>query len=831
MAALKARYSGLLIKARQRLDEIKRLMAEGLICLNGDFVPSVHYPPITRYPRILEEELFNGYTLPYDGLVDIYVHFPFCRQRCTFCHYPGKLGLQNEEKNRYLDALEKEMDIYMRRLGVDKVKPRSILIGGGTPTYLTPEQLTRFLEFFSRRIDFTFCRQFNYDVDPGSLVGKKGLQRLQIMKDYGVNRLTIGVQSLNDSVLKVMNRPHDVQTAIESVENSRRFGYQLNIEFIYGHPEETIENWIDVIEKAVILPVDEIQLYRLKVLAYGDLQGDILKLREDNPASFPSFDETMMMKHIASEILQTYGFHENLRRVYSKEKKHFSHYAYNQCCMLYDQIGFGLTAFSSLRDRFALNTQNFSEYYEMIEAGRLPVNRGYIRDLEQQVRWAVILPLKNSEIKKAYFEKVTGLPFDSVFRKKVGKLKQFGLIKENDTSVCLTGLGAFVADEVAEQFYSNEFKPFASDAYARGPLHPYADNKPEDALGWKMFRGQTTECSMPDSNDWDLPNMNDQELLFLLTARGDRQQELFVHARAVRKRYFKDVVQLRGVIEISNICRKNCDYCAMRCCNSTLERFRLDPDTILSAAASITETGITTVFLQAGQDPLCDPYLEEVVPAVVRNLGAEVILCVGERNKETYQRFARFGAGSFILKFETSDARGYERMVHTALDLRIKCMQWIRQAGMRIGTGNIAGLPGQSWENLISDLRFIFGFHPDFASTAPFIPNKGTPFQSNPPGDINLALNIIALLRIGLKDCLIPAVSALECIHSGGQLMGLNAGANVLTVNFTPWLYRNNYRIYSEDRFIVNLNHAANIAHAAGLRMGIDTLPKAGLEK
>ena len=477
------KYNGLSTKARQRVDEIRMLQSAGIICHDGDFVPSVHYPPITQYPPITEDELFASYTLPPEGLFDVYVHIPFCERHCTFCHYPVKYGQQTEEKNRYLAALEKEMDIYMRRLGIDKINARSILIGGGTPTYLTPEQIERFLQFFCERVDLTHCTQFNYDVDPGTLVGQSGLERLRIMKDYGVDRLTIGVQSLDDNVLKIMNRPHDAQTAIESIENSRKFGYQLNIEFIFGHPGETMENWIDVIEQAVALPVDEIQLYRLKVMAYGDLQGNIIKLREKESSGIPSFEDTMMMKQIAIDILNEHGFHENLRRVYSKKKKHYSHYAYNQCCMLYDEIGFGITAFSSLRDRFALNTQYFDEYYARIEEGKLPINRGCIRSKEAQVRWAIVLPLKNSDLKKAYFEKVTGVSFDKIFRKKVERLKQFGLIEENDEIVRLTELGVFVSDEVVEQFNSNEFMPFPSDVYAQGPLHPYADNISEDAIG------------------------------------------------------------------------------------------------------------------------------------------------------------------------------------------------------------------------------------------------------------------------------------------------------------------------------------------------------------
>ncbi|PKL62326.1 MAG: radical SAM protein [Methanomicrobiales archaeon HGW-Methanomicrobiales-2] len=491
-------YGDLLARATQRLHEIRRLQVAGLICHDGDFIPSVHYPPITQYSPTTEEELFADYTLPDDGLLDIYVHFPFCKQHCAFCHYPAKLGEQTEEKNRYLAALEREMDIYMHRLGIDTIWARSILIGGGTPTFLTPEQLEQFLQFFCERVDLTHCSQFNYDVEPGTLVGHSGLERLRIMRDYGVDRLTIGVQSLNDNILKVMNRPHNAQTAVEAIENSRRFGYQLNVELIYGYIGETVENWIDVMEKAVTLPVDEIQLYRLKVLPYGDRQGSIFRFWKKDPSSIPSFEDTMMMKQIATDILNEHGFYENLRRVYTKKREHYSHYAYNQCCMLYDQIGFGITAFSSLRDRFALNTQYFDEYYACIAGGKLPVNRGIIRNRETQARWAIILSLKNSELKKAHFEKVTGLSFDNIFREKVKRLKKFGLIEEDADIVRLTELGAFVADEVAEQFNSNEFMPFSGDAYAYGSLHPYADNTSEDALGSDTLHGEPKRCVEPE---------------------------------------------------------------------------------------------------------------------------------------------------------------------------------------------------------------------------------------------------------------------------------------------------------------------------------------------
>ena len=464
----------------RKLDDLQRW---GLECKDGDFVPSVHYPPITQYPLNSEEKVFEGYVPPADGRIDLYVHFPFCQQHCTFCHYPGLTGPRPEEKEKYLTALEKEFDLYLRRLGLDRLAPRAILLGGGTPTYMEPKQLDRFLTFLNKRIDMDRVKQYNVDLDPNSILGDVGAERIRIMKDHGITRLTLGVQSFNDKILKSMNRPHDRSMALKSIELSANAGFKNDIEFIFGYPGQTMDQWLEDIETACQTPTDEIQLYRLKYLAYGDFQGGILNVRKNHPESIISFADTMRMKFEAVALMRDYGFVENLRRVYTKKKSNISMYAFNQCCNLYDQIGIGLTAFSSLRDRFTLNTQSFEEYYKLIDSGHLGINRGYIRDREQQLRWSIILPLKNWWVRKDRFMEINGISIDQVFKKKIALLKEYGLVKEEGNKFMLTELGDCLADEVAEQFNANEFIPFPRDHYAEGPLNPYLNNSTEDAFG------------------------------------------------------------------------------------------------------------------------------------------------------------------------------------------------------------------------------------------------------------------------------------------------------------------------------------------------------------
>ena len=260
----------------------------------------------------------------------------------------------------------------------------------------------------------------------------------------------------------------------------------------------------------------------------------------------------------------------------------------------------------------------------------------------------------------------------------------------------------------------------------------------------------------------DHPQLSQADLHRWLTASGDAQQELFRRARAVRRETLGDEVMLRGVIEISNYCQKRCDYCAMRAPSKIVDRYRLKPAQILEVVGELKRHRITTAFLQAGQDPRCDELLEEVIPVIKWGLGMHVLLCLGERPRHVYQRFAELGADSYILKFETSDPQLYQAVVHAPPERRLQCIRWIQEAGLKLGTGNIVGLPGQTLQSLVADIEFALELEPNFVSSAPLIPNEGTPFEHAPVGDLDLTLNTMALWRILLRAPLIPAVSALE---------------------------------------------------------------------
>ena len=459
-------------QARSRVQDHRELVGLGLINREGRFSPSgIHYPPITRYPEIAPAQLLEGYQAPEDERFVLYIHIPYCARRCTFCHYPVKTGASEVEKDAYTDLLLQELEIWRRALGVDRIGVESMLIAGGTPTFMGPTAFARFHRELAQAVDMSACSQVGYDVHPVDMLGEEGMERLRIMRDFGGDRLTMGLQSLDDAILKHMGRGHTQVEAHRALENMRRAGFDdICIEFIFGYPGVTLPIWLETLKKAVATEVEEIQFYRLKVEPYGDSPGPITRLHHKKPAQFSPAEEEILMKQAAILMLGERGYHENLTRVFTRKPDQISHYASDQCCRQLDCLGIGQSAFSSFRDRFSINTPDLDAYGARVRAGELPLNRGIVRDRDASLRWHLLLPLKNSWLTKEIFFARTGEHVDEVFRRELDALVAHGLVHEDDQVVQLTEKGRFFADEVCAQLHHPDHLPEPLDAYEDGPL-------------------------------------------------------------------------------------------------------------------------------------------------------------------------------------------------------------------------------------------------------------------------------------------------------------------------------------------------------------------------
>lgn len=280
--------------------------------------------------------------------------------------------------------------------------------------------------------------------------------------------------------------------------------------------------------------------------------------------------------------------------------------------------------------------------------------------------------------------------------------------------------------------------------------------------------------------------------------KDDSQNDwLFKLADETRKKYVGDEVHLRGLIEFSNICRCQCKYCGLQSTNKNIERYRISPEDIVLYAQKAVEMGYKTIVLQSGEDEF---YSKEVMCEIIKNikkLDVALTLSIGERSFEDYKAFRDCGADRYLIRIETTDRNLYKQM-HPYMDFdnRIRCLKDLKKLGYETGTGCLVGLPNQTIESLADDILFFKEINADMVGIGPFIAHPQTPLKDVPNGNFTLALKVMALTRILLKNINIPATTAMETLNPNGRIIALQSGANVVMPNVTTTEYRAKYEIY-----------------------------------
>lgn len=290
--------------------------------------------------------------------------------------------------------------------------------------------------------------------------------------------------------------------------------------------------------------------------------------------------------------------------------------------------------------------------------------------------------------------------------------------------------------------------------------------------------------------------LSEDEIVRLLRA-ADAEEALAAAANRVRTAYVGDGVHLRGLIEFSSYCRRDCLYCGLRRSNSKAERYRLEAAEILRLARQAKTFGYHTVVLQSGEDLyFTAERLAEILRAV-KKLDLAVTLSLGERSYEEYRLLREAGADRFLLRIETSDAGLYERMdPGMRWEERCRCLQDLRRLGYEVGTGCLVGLPGQTDVSLARDILFFQQMDADMVGIGPLIPNGDTPLATAAAGDFHLTRRMVSLIRLLLPEANIPATTAMETLQPDARVLILQSGANVVMPNVTDGEARRKYALY-----------------------------------
>ena len=279
--------------------------------------------------------------------------------------------------------------------------------------------------------------------------------------------------------------------------------------------------------------------------------------------------------------------------------------------------------------------------------------------------------------------------------------------------------------------------------------------------------------------------------------RAEDFSPVYDAADAVRKAHKGDYVDIRALLEFSNVCRCDCNYCGLRASNANCHRFRMTPDEMIETAYAAADAGYKTIVMQSGEDPY---YTKEMLGDIVKEIkktGMAVTLSCGERDEEDYAHWRACGADRYLMKHETADPALYAAL-HPGMTLatRVGKLKYIKSIGYETGSGFMIGIPGQTSETIAKDLLLLKEIGCDMAGIGPYIPHPDTPMKDCEKGSTELTMRAVALARLILPNANLPATTALGVIDASDKRSVFDRGANVVMRKVTPDAYKQFYEIY-----------------------------------
>ncbi len=307
-----------------------------------------------------------------------------------------------------------------------------------------------------------------------------------------------------------------------------------------------------------------------------------------------------------------------------------------------------------------------------------------------------------------------------------------------------------------------------------------------------------------------MKSLSKSDIVAFLSSTQDEEIALFDFSKKIKAENIGHKVYLRGLIELSNVCEKDCFYCGIRHSNKNTKRYNLSEEETLNAIHFAYENGMGSVAIQTGEmsNTAFVEKIERILKAAMQITNNEIgiTLSCGEQTKETYQRWFDTGATRYLLRVETSNPTLYKKLhpnnTFHSFERRMEALHFLRETGYQLGTGVMIGLPFQSLEDLADDLLFMKELDIDMCGMGPYIEHSDTPLykyknQVLPLNErLNLSIKMIALLRIIMPDINIAATTALQSIDKNARLKAIEYGANILMPNITPKKYRDDYFLY-----------------------------------
>ncbi len=382
----------------------------------------------------------------------IYLHIPFCRKRCHFCYFKVYTDKNSSEIKKYLDALICEMSIYAKKPFFMGRKPRFIYFGGGTPSYLSSEQLFTLAHHLKLLFPYDAAKEVTFEGEPGTLTE----QKLKTIKEIGVTRLSLGIENFDDHVLEINGRAHHSKEVFRAYEQARKLNFQqINIDLIAGMMGETDENWGECIKKTIDLQPDSVTIYQMEV-PYNTTIYHEMKEQGKTVAPTAGWETKRQWVDDAFTELEKAGYTLSSAYTAIKDSKK-THFIYRDDLWTgADLIGLGVASFSHLKGVHFQNDHDLSTYFSKIEHGELPLYRALRISLEERLIRELILQLKLGHIHPLYFKDKFNVNIAEHFKDVFARLQSQGFLHVTNRKIVLNRRGLLQIDCLLKEFFLPE---------------------------------------------------------------------------------------------------------------------------------------------------------------------------------------------------------------------------------------------------------------------------------------------------------------------------------------------------------------------------------------
>ena len=413
-----------------------------------------NYPPFSQWtPEQLVEVHEALESPPADVPLGLYLHIPFCRKRCKFCYFKVFTDKNSHEVERYVSALSQEIEL-VSKLPILGERPfRFVYFGGGTPSFLSGQQLTRLVDRLRENINWDHAEEVTFECEPGTLSESK----VHTLRKLGVTRLSLGVEHFDDKILRDNGRAHESMEIDKSWPWIKAAGFSnTNIDLISGMVGETDEKWQYTVRRALELSPDSVTIYQMELPFNTVYSQDILGNQIETPvADWP--DKRRWVDWAFDQFAKAgYGVSSAYTMVKDPTKVNFSYR--DNLWHGSDLLATGIASFGHVSGRHYQNRAEWEDYCGMLEANQLPLGRGLRLTKQQCLIRELILQLKRGYLDVGYFQQKYETDILAVWQEAWQEYKEAGYLIVQDNRVELTRQGLLRVDALLPLFFEPQFR-------------------------------------------------------------------------------------------------------------------------------------------------------------------------------------------------------------------------------------------------------------------------------------------------------------------------------------------------------------------------------------